>query len=163
MGAPGKAAPLTTIHPQGHASLTPEGAMGSEVLTEPQLSGLSHLSAFPSVYRLRPQQFRGLGWLLEVEIIFQHSRGGFRLILLCQCISSVHVCGVLSRERRCVYVRGGWWWGAGGRGVDKRKHLVGGNASSPAVRLFPCSNSEGGWSLSSTLLFLIELPDIPGE
>lgn len=70
MGAPGKAAPLTTIHPQGHASLTPEGAVGSEVLTGPQPPGLSHLSAFPSVHRLRPQQFRGLGWLLEIEIIF---------------------------------------------------------------------------------------------
>lgn len=62
-----------------------------------------------------------------------------------------------------MYVRGGGWWGAGERGVDKSEHLVGGNASSPAVRLFPYSNSEGGWSLSPSLLFLIELPDIPGE
>ena len=59
MRAPGEAAPLTTLHPQGHASLTPEGAVDSEVLMGPQRPGLSHLSAFPSVYRLRTQQFRG--------------------------------------------------------------------------------------------------------
>lgn len=70
MRAPGEAAPLTTLHPQGHTSLTPEGAVDSEVLMGPQRPGLSHLSAFPSVYRLRPQQFRGLGWLLEIEAVF---------------------------------------------------------------------------------------------
>lgn len=60
-------------------------------------------------------------------------------------------------------MRGGGWRGAGGRGVDESEHPVGGNALSPAVRLFPYSNSQGGWSLSLTLLFPVELSDIPGE
>ena len=41
-------------------------------------------------------------------------------------------------------VRGGGWRGAGRRGVDESEHPVGGNASSPAVRLFPYGSSQGG-------------------
>ena len=61
---------LLPICPAPCTSLTPEGAVDSEVLMGPQRPGFSHLSAFPSVYRLRPQQFRGLGWLLEIEAVF---------------------------------------------------------------------------------------------
>ena len=86
MRAPGEAAPLTTLHPQGHTSLTPEGAVDSEVLMGPQRPGLSHLSAFPSVY---------IPKLMSIESVMpsNHLILYCPLLLLPSIFPSIRACG----------------------------------------------------------------------